>query len=102
MLWELITRKHPFEEYTWMAELEDAILEGKRPKIPVDCPAAWRNLMKSCWDPEPDNRPPYSEVVDILFNKALPSICPHFKVNLVHQRRKTAVSNAEKKINLPV
>lgn len=79
--------------------MEDAILEGQRPKIPADCPSAWRNLMRSCWDPEPDQRPSFNAIVEILYEKVLPSVSPGFKVNLVKYRKPTLVSN-EKKIIL--
>jgi len=28
ILWELLTRRHPYEEFTFMAQLEDAITAG--------------------------------------------------------------------------
>jgi serine/threonine protein kinase len=50
ILWELLTRKHPFSEFRWMSELEDAVIDGKRPPIPKDCPFAWTTLMEECWN----------------------------------------------------
>lgn len=36
MLWELLTREQPFDDFKRMIELEDAVIEGKRPGIPEE------------------------------------------------------------------
>jgi len=47
IMWELICRKHPFHEYSFLNEIEAAILEGKRPVFPPDCPKSWIELTKT-------------------------------------------------------
>lgn len=51
--WELLTRKHPFGEYNWMAEVEEAVIDGQRPAIPNDTPSAFAKLIRDCWDQNP-------------------------------------------------
>lgn len=79
ILWELITRRHPFDEYSWMAELEEAIIDGKRPPIPLECPTVWSNLIKRCWDGDYEKRPSFLEILQYLTKTVLPAISPHFK-----------------------
>jgi hypothetical protein len=44
-----------------MFEDEDELIaavcdEEERPKIPADCPPALRDLIESCWHPDPEKR----------------------------------------------
>lgn len=52
ILWEIYTRKHPFDEYkyTFMSQLEQMVASGKRPTIPADCLPEFANLIQRCWD----------------------------------------------------
>lgn len=47
------------------------IVRGKRPSIPNDCPLEVTELMKSCWQKEPDKRPTASDLVSALSNHSL-------------------------------
>lgn len=82
ILWELYARKHPFEEYNFdfMMELETAIKDGIRPTIPEDCPEDYKSLIQKCIDGDPQNRPSYKEIVEVLLppliNKYAPEIKP--------------------------
>ena len=40
--------------------------QGVRPDIPSVCPADLANVMRKCWDPDPENRPNMAEVVAML------------------------------------
>ena len=42
------------------------ILEGKRPEITEDTPESYADLMKKCWDPNPENRPTAKEIYECL------------------------------------
>lgn len=42
-------------------------LQGIRPSVPTYCPEKYAQLMKRCWASEPDERPDFAEVLDILF-----------------------------------
>lgn len=40
--------------------------QNLRPEIPKCCPQSVANIMKRCWDPNPDKRPEMDEVVKML------------------------------------
>jgi len=70
MFWEMLTQNWPFvdlittESYT---ELFSIILSGKRPSLKgVDAELA--QIIEQCWQPNPDKRPRFSEVVVLLQN----------------------------------
>jgi len=42
------------------------VIGGMRPELKVEVPADYQKLMTSCWDQNPDSRPPFSEVSDML------------------------------------
>ncbi len=64
VLWELVTREHPFDEYklSWTYEIEDKIRSGGRPTIPATCPPAYRDLITRCWHQDSAQRPTFIEI----------------------------------------
>ncbi|CAB5206530.1 unnamed protein product [Rhizophagus irregularis] len=46
----------------------------KRPEITLDTPECFANLMKSCWDPDPEKRPSMKEVRNTLVSWSLRNI----------------------------
>jgi hypothetical protein len=65
ILWEIVARSHPFEEFPfsgWMAVLEDEILRGIRPTIPPDLPSEMESLICSCWKQDPGKRPTFTQI----------------------------------------
>jgi len=42
--------------------------EGLRPIIPSECPSNYRTLMETCWHPDPNHRPSFQALLDILEN----------------------------------
>ena len=46
-------------------EIQD-ILEGKRLEITEDTPEFYADLMRKCWDPNPENRPTAKEIRECL------------------------------------
>jgi len=40
----------------------DAIKSGKRPPVPESCPEPIADMMKKCWDDDPNKRPSFEEV----------------------------------------
>ena len=64
VLWELFTRSVPFADLPPFEVVRRAVDEGLRPEIPENC--ILERLIRSCWDKEPDNRPDFNEIVNIL------------------------------------
>jgi len=69
LLWCLITRKEPFEEFTEFEPFFKAVCyEDVRPPIPNDCPTRLENLIKVCWAPSPKSRPSFTDVIQELYH----------------------------------
>lgn len=66
VMWELIERKRPFEEFTSRFDIMDAIRSGKRPEISPSCPPAYKSLIQRCWQAEPTRRPMFQYIVRYL------------------------------------
>eukprot|EP01113_Clastostelium_recurvatum_P022441 TRINITY_DN2678_c0_g1_i3.p1 TRINITY_DN2678_c0_g1~~TRINITY_DN2678_c0_g1_i3.p1 ORF type:complete len:2207 (+),score=796.21 TRINITY_DN2678_c0_g1_i3:224-6844(+) len=71
VLWELITKQHPYSEYPistgqFMGRFEEAIIAGLRPTVPPDTPAEFTEVITRCWDGEPSRRPSFDAVYLIL------------------------------------
>ena len=67
VLWEICTRCWPWEEdpsITTPEALRQAVLSGRRPSIPLDCPEKYARLIMRCWSPTSDDRPAFAEIVD--------------------------------------
>uniref|UniRef100_K7KRU3 Protein kinase domain-containing protein n=1 Tax=Glycine max TaxID=3847 RepID=K7KRU3_SOYBN len=68
VLWELITGMLPFQNMTAVQAAFAVVNRNVRPIIPNDCLAVLRDIMTRCWDPNPDVRPPFAEIVGMLEN----------------------------------
>ena len=69
ILYEILTRKFPFEEFDFKFTFEqmDAISKDHvRPTIPSGMPPILTALMKACWHPKPECRPCFREIVQFL------------------------------------
>ncbi|KAI5069709.1 hypothetical protein GOP47_0016010 [Adiantum capillus-veneris] len=66
VLWELVTGNVPFQNMTAVQAAFAVVNRGRRPDIPQDCPAPLISIMTRCWDANPDERPSFSEVVQLL------------------------------------
>lgn len=49
-----------------MAKCGSIYFAGERPKLIEGCPKPIENLMTSCWDPAPINRPSMEYVVEVM------------------------------------
>jgi hypothetical protein len=76
-MYEVFFEKIPFtgEEdesltYTNMFNVGLRVIDGSRPEVPMmnysPQEEAYLKIMKQCWDREPDNRPPFTEIFDDL------------------------------------
>jgi hypothetical protein len=69
VMWEIVFRQIPYEDrgYQWIQEVEDAVLSGTRPTLRHGyAEEAYVSLMQKCWASEPENRPPFQEIVNCL------------------------------------
>uniref|UniRef100_A0A336KER5 Mitogen-activated protein kinase kinase kinase 7 n=1 Tax=Culicoides sonorensis TaxID=179676 RepID=A0A336KER5_CULSO len=71
ILWEMLSRKQPFNELPNVCSIMWHVHEGNRPPLLEGCPKPLEELMTKCWDQEPSNRPSMETVVDIM-TKLLP------------------------------
>ena len=61
IMWEYTTGKKPFHDRTHNHCLISDILKGESPQITEDTPEFYAELMKRCWDHNPENRPTAKE-----------------------------------------
>src|SRR5437016_1781030 len=66
IMWELTTGKKPFHDRPHDQYLMLDILKRERPQITDDTPEFYAELMKRCWDHNPENRPTAKEIQDCL------------------------------------
>jgi len=64
ILYEMVTRKAPFQQYTSAAQIIVAVaMRKERPEIPRNCPALMTRLIADCWHDDPRQRPTCSEIL---------------------------------------
>nr|WNL49984.1 serine threonine protein kinase [Marseillevirus sp.] len=66
ILWEMMTRKNPFEGMNSAAVAVAVIRDKERPEIPENVgefKEGYIDLMTTCWSQEPDSRPTFLEVL---------------------------------------
>eukprot|EP01089_Gocevia_fonbrunei_P023543 TRINITY_DN9998_c0_g1_i1.p1 TRINITY_DN9998_c0_g1~~TRINITY_DN9998_c0_g1_i1.p1 ORF type:complete len:816 (-),score=194.29 TRINITY_DN9998_c0_g1_i1:77-2524(-) len=68
VLYELISKKVPFEELGFDYLVEKALKQGQRPVVPSTCNSTYADLMMACWSENPDDRPDFEAVIKILVN----------------------------------
>eukprot|EP01125_Pyxidicula_operculata_P015927 TRINITY_DN5431_c0_g1_i1.p1 TRINITY_DN5431_c0_g1~~TRINITY_DN5431_c0_g1_i1.p1 ORF type:complete len:1097 (+),score=298.15 TRINITY_DN5431_c0_g1_i1:802-4092(+) len=98
MLWELVTGKHPYDElgFQFTMDIEDAIKENTRPSIPVDCPDIYSELVRDCWDGNPQHRPTFQQILTTRLPEIIDSLAPSLKDVLDTVSQRTAKQQAEK------
>ena len=66
ILWELFVEKEPFQGIK-LKELKKIVIdENSRPKIPEMMPFYIANLIRCCWQQEPEKRPNFTEISECL------------------------------------
>src|SRR6266511_4315235 len=67
IMWEHTTGKKPFYDRSHNHHFITDILKGERPQITDDTPEFYAELMKKCWDHNPENRPSALEIWVCLY-----------------------------------
>ncbi|KAL5203092.1 hypothetical protein ABZP36_014044 [Zizania latifolia] len=68
LLWELVSGSIPYEEMTPLQAAFAVVNKNLRPIIPSSCPAPLRVLIEQCWSCQPEKRPEFCQIVQILKN----------------------------------
>ncbi|XP_047525956.1 mitogen-activated protein kinase kinase kinase 7 [Pieris napi] len=74
ILWEVLSRRKPFEEGGTAYRIMWAVHTGERPNLIEGCPEPIEQLMTQCWHKVPSERPSMAKVVEIM--KALCEFFP--------------------------
>ncbi|KAK8958159.1 hypothetical protein KSP40_PGU022202 [Platanthera guangdongensis] len=64
--WEIYCCDMPYPDLTFSEVTSAVVRQNLRPEIPRCCPNSVANVMKRCWDANPDKRPDMDEVVAML------------------------------------
>ncbi|KAI5642079.1 protein tyrosine kinase domain-containing protein [Phthorimaea operculella] len=73
ILWEVLSRRKPFEEGGSAFRIMWAVHNGQRPNLIEGCPEPIEQLMTQCWRKVPAERPSMAKVVEIMT-----SLCEYF------------------------
>ncbi|KAI3726958.1 hypothetical protein L1987_66765 [Smallanthus sonchifolius] len=65
-LWEIYCCDMPYPDLSFSEVTSAVVRQNLRPEIPRCCPSSIANVMKQCWDANPDKRPEMDEVVTML------------------------------------
>eukprot|EP01111_Echinosteliopsis_oligospora_P005432 TRINITY_DN1875_c0_g2_i3.p1 TRINITY_DN1875_c0_g2~~TRINITY_DN1875_c0_g2_i3.p1 ORF type:complete len:576 (-),score=111.52 TRINITY_DN1875_c0_g2_i3:105-1832(-) len=66
VVWEMLTGEIPFADLDGSQAAAQVAYTGLRPKIPTTCPEPLRDLMTQCWVDDPNERPEFAYIVDVL------------------------------------
>lgn len=65
-LWEIYCCEMPYPDLSFSEVTSAVVRQNLRPEIPRCCPGSLANVMRRCWDANPDRRPEMDEVVSLL------------------------------------
>ncbi|CAJ2642452.1 unnamed protein product [Trifolium pratense] len=65
-LWEIYCCDMPYPDLSFSEITSAVVRQNVRPEIPRCCPSSVANVMKKCWDANPDKRPEMDDVVAML------------------------------------
>jgi len=67
LLWELVSGGDiPYSGYTPLQAAVGVVQRGLRPTIPPSCQPVIAQVMQYCWQPDPNARPEFEQVVELL------------------------------------
>ncbi|KAI3428796.1 hypothetical protein D9Q98_007615 [Chlorella vulgaris] len=62
VLWELLTGRIPYSDMTPLQAAVGVVQKGLRPPIPPNCPPPLCDLMRLCWQRDPNVRPSFEQL----------------------------------------
>jgi len=65
-LLQLISREEPYAGMPGIQVAVNAAQRNLRPRIPSFCPEHYQQLIRTCWDNDPINRPDFSQILEQL------------------------------------
>lgn len=65
-LYELITELQPYPNIKSIFQIYKHVSDGGRPEMPETVPENWKKLIERCYSQEPEKRPTFTEICDIL------------------------------------
>jgi len=66
-VWEMVEGKVPFGDYMRdQIRLQIDVKNGHRPKFTANWPDQCKELLTRCWDPNPQARPRFTEILNEL------------------------------------
>ncbi|KAI4317879.1 hypothetical protein L6164_025710 [Bauhinia variegata] len=65
-LWEIYCCDMPYPDLSFAEASSRVVRQNLRPEIPRCCPGSLANVMRRCWDGNPNKRPQMEEVVGML------------------------------------
>lgn len=68
VLWELLTRKLPYDHLSPLQAAVGVVQQGLRPTVPTNTDPKMVQLLERCWQQDPSSRPEFSEITEILIN----------------------------------
>lgn len=60
--WELLTGRIPYSDMTPLQAAVGVVQKGLRPPIPPNCPPPLSDIMRLCWQRDPNVRPSFEQV----------------------------------------
>ncbi|OMO83114.1 hypothetical protein CCACVL1_11550 [Corchorus capsularis] len=66
ILWELVTGLLPYQGMEGLQAASLVVKSGARPPIPEDCLPSLSGIMTSCWHTNPDARPAFTKIIEML------------------------------------
>ncbi|CAN0499729.1 unnamed protein product, partial [Laminaria digitata] len=61
VVWEVLSRKHPWEDECFRNIFVRVVIKEQRPEIPADSPADVVKIINACWECVPSNRPTFND-----------------------------------------
>jgi len=98
-LWEMCTRRKPYQNIPQYQVLISVATKGMRPKInDNEIPAVLKPVIRQCWDDDPKLRPTFEDIVQTLESLQFPT--PTNPKPVLKDKKESSGSSAELAITL--